>query len=145
MKPKTILLVEDNPTDAELIMIALKGEKLADEIEVVGDGVEALDYLRMQGQYKDRQPGNPAVIFLDLKLPRKDGIEVLIEIRNDESMKLIPIVMLTSSKEEQDMIRSYTFGVNAYVVKPVDFDQFILSIKQLGMFWVEINEIPESY
>jgi CheY-like chemotaxis protein len=142
MKLKTILLVEDNQNDIDLTLRAFKEYNLANNVEVVHDGVEAMDYLRFQGKFKERNPGNPAVVLLDLKMPRMDGIEVLAEIRNDPSLKLIPIVILTSSREDQDLIKSYTLGVNAYVVKPVNFPQFMIAVKQLGAFWGILNEQP---
>jgi len=139
---KTILLAEDNPNDVELTILAFKDFNLANAVTVVNDGVEALEYLRYQGKYSDRMPGLPAVILLDLKMPRMDGIEVLREIKNDEKLKLIPIVMLTSSREDKDLLESYSLGVNAYVVKPVDFSQFIEAIRQVGFFWAILNEHP---
>jgi len=144
MKLKTILLVEDNQNDVDLTILAFKEFNLANNIEVVNDGVEAMEYLHFQGKYKGRKPGNPAVILLDLKMPRMDGIEVLKEVRKDPALKLIPIVMLTSSREDEDLLNSYTLGVNAYVVKPVDFTQFITAVKQLGAFWAILNEQPTS-
>jgi CheY-like chemotaxis protein len=137
-----ILLVEDDPRDVELTLTALDDYKLANEVVVARDGQQALDYLRCQGEYSARVQENPAVLLLDLKLPKVDGLEVLKEIRADERLKLIPVVVLTSSQEEKDMIRSYTLGVNAYVVKPVDFHEFINAVKELGVFWALINEPP---
>ena len=137
-----ILLVEDDPRDVELTLTALDDYKLANEVVVARDGQQALDYLRCQGEYSARVNENPAVLLLDLKLPKVDGLEVLKEIRTDERLKLIPVVVLTSSQEEKDMIRSYTLGVNAYVVKPVDFHEFINAVKELGVFWALINEPP---
>ena len=137
-----ILLVEDDPRDVELTLTALDDYKLANEVVVARDGQQALDYLRCQGEYSTRVNENPAVLLLDLKLPKVDGLEVLKEIRRDERLKLIPVVILTSSQEEKDMIRSYTLGVNAYVVKPVDFHEFINAVKELGVFWALINEPP---
>jgi CheY-like chemotaxis protein len=137
-----ILLVEDDPRDVELTLTALDDYKLANEVVVARDGQQALDYLRCQGEYKTRVNENPAVLLLDLKLPKVDGLEVLKEIRTDERLKFIPVVVLTSSQEEKDMIRSYTLGVNAYVVKPVDFHEFINAVKELGVFWALINEPP---
>jgi CheY-like chemotaxis protein len=144
MKIKSILLAEDNQNDIDLTLLALKEFNLSDNIEVVSDGVEAMEYLRFQGKFKNRLPGNPSVIFLDMKMPRMDGIEVLKEIRNDPALKLIPVVMLTSSRENKDLLDSYTMGVNAYVVKPVDFTQFISAVKQLGAFWALLNEQPPA-
>jgi len=139
---KPILLVEDNPNDLELTLIALAKSQLANEVVVVRDGAEALDYLRRQGEFAERTAGNPAVILLDLKLPKVDGLEVLKIIRDTETLKSIPVVMLTSSKEEQDVLRSYELGVNAYVVKPVDFTEFVRAIADLGIFWAVLNEPP---
>ena len=131
---KPILLVEDNPHDLELTLIALAKSQLANEVVVVRDGADALDYLHMRGEFKERAAGNPAVVLLDLKLPKVDGLEVLKEIRHTDKLKSIPVCMLTSSKEEQDVVRSYELGVNAYVVKPVDFSEFLRAIADLGMF-----------
>jgi CheY-like chemotaxis protein len=139
---KPILLVEDNPHDLELTLIALSKSQLANEVVVVRDGAEALDYLNRRGEYRSRPVGNPAVVLLDLKLPKVDGLEVLKEIRESETFKSIPVVMLTSSKEEQDLLRSYALGVNAYVVKPVDFGEFVRAIADLGIFWAVLNEPP---
>lgn len=142
MKLRTILLAEDNQNDVDLTLLALSEYNLANNIQVVNDGVEALEYLRSEGKFKGRKPGNPAVILLDLKMPRLDGIEVLKEIKNDPELRLIPVVMVTSSSEEPDLLQSYQLGANAYVVKPVDFNQFIVAMKQLGAFWAVLNEIP---
>jgi len=142
MKIKTILLAEDNQNDVDLTILALSEFNIANNIVVANDGVEVMEYLRSQGRFKGRKPGNPAVILLDRKMPRMDGLEVIKEIRNDPDLKLTPIVMVTSSKEEKDLVQSYTLGVNAYVVKPVDFNQFINAIKQLGAFWAVLNELP---
>jgi CheY-like chemotaxis protein len=139
---KPILLVEDNPHDLELTLIALSKSQLANEVVVVRDGAEALDYLHRLGEYRSRPVGNPAVVLLDLKLPKVDGLEVLKDIRESEKLKSIPVVMLTSSKEEQDLLRSYELGVNAYVVKPVDFTEFVRAIADLGIFWAVLNEPP---
>ena len=139
---KPILLVEDNPNDLELTLIALAKSQLANEVVVVRDGAEALDYLHRRGEFRERAIGNPAVILLDLKLPKVDGLEVLKNIRETEALKSIPVVMLTSSKEEQDVVRSYELGVNAYVVKPVDFTEFVRAIADLGIFWAVLNEPP---
>ena len=144
MKVKTILLAEDNPNDAELMLKALKDFNLVNEIVVANDGVEALEYLRSQGRFSNRKPGNPAVILLDIKMPRMDGLEVLHEIRHDQALRLIPVVMLTSSREDQDLFTSYSLGVNAYVVKPVDFMQFMEAVRQLSIFWALLNEVPDS-
>jgi CheY-like chemotaxis protein len=139
---RTILFAEDNPRDVELTLEALGDHNLANNVIVVRDGVEAMDYLRCEGKYKQRKPGNPAVLLLDIKMPRMDGIQVLKAIRSDDKLKTLPVVMLTSSREEQDLIKSYELGVNAYVVKPVDFKEFIEAVKQVGVFWAVINEVP---
>jgi len=139
---KPILLVEDNPHDLELTLIALEKSQLANEVIVVRDGAEALDYLHARGDYATRQQGNPAVVLLDLKLPKVDGLEVLREIRGMTELRALPVVMLTSSREEQDLVRSYELGVNAYVVKPVDFGEFVRAISDLGIFWAVLNEPP---
>jgi CheY-like chemotaxis protein len=137
-----ILMVEDDPKDVELTLTALEDYNLANEVVVVGDGEKALDYLYFRGEFQMRSGDNPAVILLDLKLPKIDGLEVLKEVKSDEKLKLIPVVVLTSSKEERDMVASYKLGVNAYVVKPVDFHEFVNAIKELGAFWAVINEPP---
>jgi CheY-like chemotaxis protein len=137
-----ILLVEDDPRDVELTLTALEDYKLANEVVVTRDGKEALDFLYCRGQFLARPHENPAVMLLDLKLPKVDGLEVLKQVKSDERLKMIPVVVLTSSHEEQDMMRSYEFGVNAYVVKPVDFHEFVNAIKELGVFWAVINEPP---
>lgn len=139
---KPILLVEDNPNDLELTLHALERSKLANDVIVIRDGKEALDYLNATGDYEGRTPGHPAVILLDLKLPKVDGLEVLRYVRESSTYKSTPIVMLTSSKEEHDVIKSYELGVNAYVVKPVDFQEFIKAISDLGVFWAVLNEPP---
>ena len=139
---RKILFAEDNPRDVELTLEALGDHNLANNVIVVRDGVEAMDYLRCEGKYKQRKPGNPAVLLLDIKMPRMDGIEVLKTIRGDNKLKKLPVVMLTSSREEQDLIKSYELGVKAYVVKPVDFKEFIEAVKQVGVFWAVINEVP---
>jgi len=137
-----ILLVEDDPRDVELTLTALGEYNLANEVVVTRDGEKALDYLYSRGEFSTRSHDNPAVMLLDLKLPKIDGLEVLQQIRSDERLKLIPVVVLTSSHEERDMIRSYQLGVNAYVVKPVDFHEFVNAIKELGVFWAVINQPP---
>lgn len=142
MTHKYILLVDDNIHDVELALSALEEHGLSQNVVVVRDGVEALEYLYHQGQYVDRQNGNPAVILLDLKMPRMDGLEVLAQLKSDSNLKAIPVVMLTSSREESDMHTSYQSGVNAYVVKPVDFMTFVETIKTLGLFWATVNELP---
>ncbi|WP_263354633.1 response regulator [Acidicapsa acidisoli] len=137
-----ILMVEDDPKDVELSLTALEDYNLANEVIVTRDGAEALDYLYCRGEYETRPGGNPAVMLLDLKLPKVDGLEVLRQIKSDEKLRMIPVVVLTSSKEEKDMVASYRLGVNAYVVKPVDFHEFVNAIKELGVFWAVINEPP---
>jgi CheY-like chemotaxis protein len=137
-----ILIVEDDPRDVELTLMALEDYKLANQVVVTRDGQEALDYLYCRGQFQTRSDGNPAVVMLDLKLPKVDGLEVLNQVRSDEHLKMIPVVVLTSSHEEKDMMRSYKLGVNAYVVKPVDFHEFVNAVKELGVFWAVINEPP---
>jgi CheY-like chemotaxis protein len=137
-----ILMVEDDPKDVELTLTALEEYNLANEVIVTRDGEQALDYLNCRGEYKARSSGNPAVMLLDLKLPKVDGLEVLKQIKSDVDLRLIPVVVLTSSKEEKDMVASYKLGVNAYVVKPVDFHEFVNAIKELGVFWAVINEPP---
>lgn len=139
---KPILLVEDSPRDVELTMAALDECKLANGVVVVRDGAEALDYLHARGAFADRPAGNPAVVLLDLKLPKVDGLEVLAEIKSDPVLQPTPVVMLTSSREERDLVRSYSLGVNAFVVKPVGFEQFFEAIQDLGMFWAVLNEPP---
>jgi DNA-binding response OmpR family regulator len=137
-----ILMVEDDPKDVELTLTALEDYNLANEVIVTCDGAQALDYLYCRGEYKTRSRGNPAVMLLDLKLPKVDGLEVLKQIKSDDELKMVPVVVLTSSKEEKDMVASYRLGVNAYVVKPVDFHEFVNAIKELGVFWAVINEPP---
>jgi len=137
-----ILIVEDDPKDVELTLTALEEYNLANEVVVTRDGEEALDYLYCRGNFKMRTSDHPAVLLLDLKLPKVDGLEVLQQIKSDEKLKMIPVVVLTSSREERDMVASYKLGVNAYVVKPVDFHEFVNAIKELGIFWAVINEPP---
>jgi len=139
---KRILLVEDDPKDVELTMTGLAEYNLANEVVVARDGEEALEYLYRRGKYQDRPNGNPAVTLLDLKLPKLNGFEVLENIRANENLKMIPVVVLTSSNEERDLVRSYKLGVNAYVTKPVDFHEFVNAVKELGIFWAVINEPP---
>jgi CheY-like chemotaxis protein len=139
---KPILLVEDNPNDIELSLVALAKSQLANEVIVVRDGAEALDYLRCEGEYRDRIRGNPAVVLLDLKLPKVDGHQVLEQLKGDPNLQAIPVVILTASREEKDLLKSYKLGVNAYVVKPVAFKDFIVAIQELGMFWALLNEPP---
>jgi CheY-like chemotaxis protein len=137
-----ILLVEDSPRDAELILDALGGHRLADQVVHVRDGAEALDYLYCRGEFADRSDGHPALILLDLKLPKVDGLEVLRQIKSDTALKMIPVVMMTSSREEQDLLHSYQLGVNAYVVKPMKFHDFVQAVKEVGAFWGVVNEVP---
>jgi DNA-binding response OmpR family regulator len=137
-----ILIVEDDPRDVELTLTALEDYNLANEVIVTGNGAEALDYLYCRGNFATRSGDNPAVILLDLKLPKIDGLEVLKQIKSDDKLKMVPVVVLTSSREEQDMVASYKLGVNAYVVKPVDFHEFVNAIRELGIFWAIINAPP---
>jgi CheY-like chemotaxis protein len=139
---KTILLAEDNSKDVELTLEALAEHNLANQVVVTYDGAEALDYLYRRGQYADRSGGDPVVIMLDIKMPKVDGLEVLRTIKGDPALKTLPVVILTSSREERDMVESYQLGVNAYIVKPVQFRQFVESVKQIGVFWALINEPP---
>jgi CheY-like chemotaxis protein len=139
---RTLLLVEDNPNDVELTLSALKEANLANEIIVANDGEQALDYLFKRGRHFGRSRGQPGVILLDLKMPKVDGHEVLRQIRADPELRLIPVVVLTSSKEEKDLYESYDNGANSYVVKPVDFDEFLTAISKLGVFWALLNEPP---
>lgn len=139
---KPILLVEDDARDLELTLVALERSQLANEVVVVRDGAEALDYLNREGIHADRPEGNPAVILLDLKLPKVNGLEVLKAVRATEPLRSIPVVMLTSSQTESDVVQSYSLGVNAYVVKPVEFKQFVAAIADLGVFWAVLNEPP---
>jgi CheY-like chemotaxis protein len=137
-----ILMVEDDPKDVELTLTALEEYNLANEVVVARDGAEALDYLYHRGDFANRSGENPAVLLLDLKLQKVHGLEVLEQIKADEKLRMIPVVVLTSSREEIDMVASYKLGVNAYVVKPVDFHEFVNAIKELGVFWAVINEPP---
>jgi CheY-like chemotaxis protein len=139
---RPILLVEDNPRDLELTLAALAKCQLANDIVVARDGAEALDYLYARGEHAERTPGDPAVVLLDLKLPKIDGLEVLEKVKKDPGQRQIPVVMLTSSREERDLVKSYELGVNAFVVKPVDFNAFFEAIQDLGMFWAILNEPP---
>jgi CheY-like chemotaxis protein len=141
---KTILLAEDNPQDVELTIEALDKHNIANEVIAVRDGVEAMEFLNCEGKYINRKKGNPAVLLLDIKMPRMDGIEVLQAIRENEKLKNLPVVMLTSSREEPDLIKCYELGVNAYVVKPVDFKDFVEAVKHIGIFWAILNEQPPS-
>jgi len=145
MEPlKRILLVEDDPKDIELTLTALGDYNLANEIVIARDGVEALDYLYRRGAFKQHPGGNPIVILLDLKMPKLDGVQVLQQLKADEQLRLIPVVILTSSRESRDLEECYKLGVNAYVVKPVRFVEFIEAVKQIGVFWVLINEPPPN-
>jgi len=139
---KFILLVEDSPRDAELVLDALTRNHLANGVVHVRDGADALDYLYRRGEFAGRSNGQPAVVLLDLKMPRVDGIEVLRQIKGDPALKIIPVVMMTSSREEQDLLKSYQLGVNAYIVKPMQFHEFVDAVKQVGAFWAVINEPP---
>jgi CheY-like chemotaxis protein len=138
-----ILLVEDDPKDVELTLGALGDNNIANEVVVTRDGTEALDYLYRRGSYAARAEQDPLLILLDIKLPKVDGLQVLRQLKSDDRLKLIPVVMLTSSNEEKDVVRSYNLGVNAYVVKPVDFDEFAAAIRQLGLFWTITNRPPQ--
>src|SRR6267378_7982748 len=139
---RRVLLAEDSAKDVELTLAALDEHRLANEVVVVRDGAEAWEYLAREGRYAQRPPGSPAVVLLDLKMPKVDGLEVLRRMRATEALRTVPVVMLTSSREEKDLVESYRLGVNAYVVKPVDFEAFIDGIKQLGGFWAVLNEPP---
>jgi two-component system response regulator len=139
-----ILLVEDNPNDMELTIRALKKNNIANDIHTVTDGAEALDYFFAKGDYSDRDIlKNPKLVILDLKLPKVDGLEILRQIKQDERTKTIPVVVLTSSKEESDVVASYKLGANSFIVKPVDFEKFITTVKELGMYWLLYNEPPK--
>lgn len=135
-----ILLVEDNPDDVELTLLALEKNNIANPVKVVRDGQEAIDYLFYKGKYEGSEHDLPNLVLLDLKLPKVDGIEVLNKIKADRKLKLIPVVVLTSSKEDNDVLKSYDLGVNSYIRKPVDFDQFVDTVKQIGFYWLLINE-----
>ena len=139
---RRILLAEDNANDVELTVAALQANRLANEVVVVRDGAEALDYLYRRGDYASREPGLPALVLLDLKMPKVDGLEVLRTIKADPAIRSVPIVVLTAAREEQDLVRSYDLGVNAYVVKPVAFGAFVDAVKTLGGFWAVLNEVP---
>jgi CheY-like chemotaxis protein len=142
MVTKTILYVDDNPLDIELTLEALKENKIANPIVVVHDGIEALEYLRCEGPFKGRKAKNPSMILLDLKMPRMDGLEFLAIVKKDAKFKSIPVIVLTSSREEKDLIKGYDLGVNAYVVKPIDFTSLIDIVKSIEVFWLIINELP---
>lgn len=139
---KRILLAEDNPRDVELVLDALEEHRLANEVTVVRDGAEALDFLYRRGDYASRPDNLPVVVLLDLKMPKVDGLEVLRQIKSDPKLKVVPVVMMTSSREEQDLVQSYQLGVNSYLVKPVKFQQFVESVKQLSVYWALMNEPP---
>ena len=139
-----ILLVEDDPNDVELTLSALRENHIANDVIVARDGEEALDYLFRRGPYESREAGEPGVVLLDLKLPKVSGMEVLERIKDDPQLRTLPVVVLTSSREEQDLVRSYNLGTNAYVVKPVDFHDFIEAVGQVGLFWAIINQPPPS-
>ncbi|HJQ22927.1 MAG TPA: response regulator [Blastocatellia bacterium] len=139
---RRILLAEDNPNDIELTLAALAEHRLANEVVVARDGEEALDYLYCRGPFAARAAGNPAVVLLDLKMPKVDGLEVLRQIKSDPDLRIIPVVVLTSSREDRDIIESYRLSVNAFVVKPVDFHEFVDAIKELGLFWGILNVPP---
>lgn len=142
MKSKHILLVEDNPDDVTLTLRALRKSRIANEVVVARDGVEALEYLECRGNYASRSPVMPQIILMDLKMPRMDGLEFLQRLRSDESTRLLPVVVLTTSNEDRDRIESYRLGANSYVRKPVDFDQFVDAVQKLGLYWLVLNESP---
>jgi two-component system response regulator len=141
---RTVLLVEDSVADAEMAMDALTEAHLANPVVHVEDGVECLDYLYMRGAWAEREPGDPAVVLLDIKMPRMNGLDVLTRMRENERMRRIPVVILSSSREESDLARSWDLGVNAYVIKPVDVDQFFEAVRTLGRFWAVLNEAPDA-
>jgi DNA-binding response OmpR family regulator len=143
-EPGKILLVEDSEQDVELTLNALSEHHLANEVVVARDGEQALDYLHRRGEFVERNPGNPVVVLLDIKLPKVNGLEVLQQLRSHDELRNMPVVMLTSSREERDIIRSYNLGVNAYVVKPVEFTGFVEAIRELGLFWAVINQPPPT-
>jgi CheY-like chemotaxis protein len=144
MEIKSILLAEDSPQDVEMTIAALKEHSLPGHVVVVSDGVKALDYLYSRGEYENRSPGNPALVLLDLNMPKVGGLEVLQTIKTDAALKRIPVIMLTSSREERDLVQSYANGANAYVVKPANFRQFSEAVRQLGAFWTVRNELPPA-
>ena len=139
---KKILLVDDSPNDRELIITALQENNISNPVDTVDDGEEALDYLYKRGKFTDLPIGSPAVVLLDINMPKLSGLDVLEKIKSDDKLKSIPVVMLTSSREETDLVKSYRKGVNAYVVKPVDFEDFFKAVRELGIFWAIINETP---
>ena len=142
MQAARILLAEDSPQDVELTLNALAEQNIGNSVAVARDGAEALDYLYKRGRFAGRGNGNPVLLLLDLKMPRLDGLEVLRTVKSDPRLRTIPVVVLTSSREEQDVVRSYELGVNAYVVKPVEFDKFLRAVRDLGLFWMLVNEPP---
>lgn len=142
---RRVLLVEDSPRDAELILDAFGSNQVANEIVHVRDGADALDYLHRRGEFAGRVDEQPALILLDLKLPKVDGLEVLRQIKSDPNLKIVPVVMMTSSRQEQDLVQSYQLGVNAYVVKPLKFQDFVEAVKQVGSFWAVINQVPGEH
>lgn len=144
MQVARILLVEDSAQDVELTLNALAEHNLSNSVVVARDGAEALDYLQKRGQHAGRESGNPVLLLLDLKMPKVDGLEVLRAVKSDARLRTIPVVILTSSREEQDVVRSYELGVNAYVVKPVEFDKFLKAVRDLGLFWTLLNEPPPA-
>ena len=139
---RTILLAEDSPNDVELSVTALREHHVLNDIVVTHDGAETLDYLYRRNRFKSRPGGNPALLLLDLKMPKVDGLEVLRQIKSDAALRTIPVVVLTSSREEEDLVQSYDLGVNAYVVKPVEFNEFVQAVKSIGVFWAVVNEPP---
>lgn len=142
LTPIEILLVEDSPADAEMTLRVLKRRQLSNSIEWVKDGEEALDYMFRRGSYATRSDGNPRLILLDLKMPKLDGIDVLRVLKADPTTRSVPVVMLTSSNEDNDIVRSYDLGVNSYIVKPVEFDKFVEEVSKLGVYWTAMNRIP---
>lgn len=141
-EPRNILLAEDNPHDVELTLTALAEHNFTNQVVVVNNGADALDYLYCRGQYANRPPGDPAVVLLDLKMPKVDGLQVLRTLKQDRDLRRLPVVMLTSSREEQDLVQSYDLGVNSYVIKPVGFEDFLDAVKKLGIYWTLHNEPP---
>lgn len=144
MKPKHILLVDDSPRDTEMTLEALEHYRIANEVVTLRDGAEALDYLHRRGPFADRAGSDPAVILLDLKMPKVDGLQVLRDVKSHEKLRVIPVVMMTSSREEQDLARSYELGANAYVVKPLSFPEFVEAVRIVGAFWAMLNEPPKG-
>jgi two-component system, response regulator len=144
MEAVRILLAEDSAQDVELTLNALAKNNISNRVDVARDGAEALDYLYKRGRHAGRKNGNPGLLLLDLKMPKVDGLEVLRAVKADPQLRTIPVVILTSSREEQDVVRSYELGVNAYVVKPVEFDKFVAAVRDLGLFWILINEPPPA-